>query len=223
MSLSEEKTIMKCSKCGQILPEESCFCYRCGAKAEKYVHTTPSPYEITPPSNNSTPIYTPTYTQTNTQPKNERGWVKPVLIILAVIVGIVIIANIGKDSNLEPVAEPRSGTILSGIEYYGSEITVTASGGESYVVKLKTASGITRLSFYVRAGDTVTIGVPDEYLYVYFASGDTWYGNTHLFGKHTSYSMDDELCDFTEYTWEYTLYPVSNGNFSQTPIDADEF
>ena len=52
------------------------------------------------------------------------------------------------------------------------------------------------MSFYVRAGDVVTIGVPAEYLYVYFASGDTWYGSTHLFGEQTSYSMDDEICDF---------------------------
>jgi ABC-type maltose transport system permease subunit len=23
--------------------------------------------------------------------------------------------------------------------------------------------------------------------------------------------------DFSQYTWEYTLYPVTNGNFSETP------
>ena len=88
---------------------------------------------------------------------------------------------------------------------------------------MKTRSGVTRLSFYVRAGDTVTVGVPSEYLYVYFATGDTWYGETNLFGKNTSYSMDDNICNFTQYTWKYTLYPVSSGNFEQTPIDEDEF
>lgn len=67
------------------------------------------------------------------------------------------------------------------------------------------------------------MGVPAEYLYVYFASGDTWYGASNLFGEHTNYSMDDELLNFKEYTWEYTLYPVTDGNFSQTPIDADDF
>ena len=125
---------------------------------------------------------------------------------------------------LTPATEPRSGAILTGKEYYdGSEITIRASGGDSYVVKLKTASGITRLSFYVRAGDTVTVGVPSEYLYVYFASGDTWYGEEHLFGEDTSYSMDDDIQNFIDYTWEYTLYPVYNGNFSETPISADQF
>lgn len=151
-------------------------------------------------------------------------------LIIGIVVAVVIIALIingivdDADSDLTPVAEPQTGAILSGREVFdGSEITITASGGESCMVKLKTSSGIERLSFYVRAGDTVTVGVPAEYLYVYFASGDTWYGTAHLFGENTSYSMDDELCNFSEYTWEYTLYPVSHGNFSQTPIDEDDF
>jgi hypothetical protein len=127
-------------------------------------------------------------------------------------------------SQLTPVTKPRTGAILTGTEYYNSsELTIRASGGHSYVVKLKTSSGITRLSFYVRAGDTITMGVPNEYLYVYFASGDTWYGEENLFGEDTSYSMDDDIQNFVDYTWEYTLYPVYNGNFSETPISADQF
>ena len=35
--------------------------------------------------------------------------------------------------------------------------------------------------------------------------------------------MDDEIKDFIRYTWEYTLYPVSHGNFSETPIDPEDF
>lgn len=119
--------------------------------------------------------------------------------------------------------EPESGTILSGSEYYGSEITVTASGSSSYVVKLKTVSGSEVVCFYIRAGETVTISVPLEYLYVYFAAGETWYGEDLLFGEDTTYSKDDEMLNFEEYSWEYTLYPVVNGNFSETPIDANEF
>ena len=125
---------------------------------------------------------------------------------------------------LTPVTEPRTGAILSGSEYYnGSELTIHASSGHSYVVKLKDASGVTLLSFYVRAGDTVTVNVPSAYLYVYFASGDIWYGTEHLFGDDTSYSMDDDIQNFIDYTWEYTLYPVTHGNFSETPISADQF
>lgn len=153
--------------------------------------------------------------------------IKPILIIVAIIAIIVLIVGCPQkdpDDDLTPLAEPKSGTILFGDSYkYGSEITVTASKTQSCVVKLKNRSGVTKLSFYVRAGATVTVKVPEEYLYVYFASGTTWYGREHLFGSKTNYSMDDEVCDFTRYTWEYTLYPVNDGNFSQTPIDEDEF
>lgn len=121
--------------------------------------------------------------------------------------------------------KPASGTILSGKEYFDSEITVTADSSSSYVVSLKTSSGTDRLSFFVRAGETVTVGVPAEYLCVYFACGSLWYGYGEglMFGDETIYSKDDDLLDFTQYTWEYTLYPVYDGNFSETPSNEDEF
>ena len=166
---------------------------------------------------------------------NSIPWKKIIIGLIIGVAWIVAIVNAistdstpskssNQDSSLVAVQEPRSGEILLGQEAFGeSELTITASGGSSCVVKLKTSSGRTRLSFYVRAGDTVTVGVPAEYLYVYFASGKTWYGETHLFGSKTSYSMDDEIKDFTQYTWSYTLYPVTNGNFSETPIDPEDF
>lgn len=128
-------------------------------------------------------------------------------------------------TNPSTVAEPISGTILSGKEYDESQITITADGDSSYVVSLKTSSGAERLSFYVRAGETVTIGVPAEHLYVYFASGTSWYGYGKglMFGEDTAYSKDDDMLNFAEYTWEYTLYPVYDGNFSETPSDETEF
>lgn len=128
-------------------------------------------------------------------------------------------------SALKPISRPASGAILSGRKYYDSEITVTADSSYDYVVSLKGAGDVTFLSFYVRAGDTVTVGVPARNLYVYFASGKEWYGYGKglMFGKNTSYSKDDELLDFGEYTWEYTLYPVNNGNFSETPSNENEF
>ena len=132
--------------------------------------------------------------------------------------------SISLEPTLAAIPEPRSGTILLGEECLnGSELTIAASSSSSCVVKLKTAYGTTLLSFYVRAGDTVTVGVPEENLYVYFASGDTWYGQKHLFGKYTSYSMDDEIKDFKQYTYSYTLYPVYDGNFTETPIDPEDF
>ena len=133
-------------------------------------------------------------------------------------------SNDKTDPGLEPVAEPLNGAILLGMEVYdGGRLEINASSGNSCVVKLKTTTGIDRMSFYVRAGETAEIGVPPEELYVYFATGSTWYGNKHLFGETTSYSMDDTPIDFARYNITYTLYPVSNGNFSKTPIDPEDF
>lgn len=124
----------------------------------------------------------------------------------------------------DPVPEPVTGKVISGYESFNaSEITVTASRTSSCLVRLKDAQGNEKLSFYVRAGETATVGVPDINLQVFFASGDTWYGEDLLFGEKTYYSKDDRLLNFYDYTWSYTLYPVTDGNFSETPIDADEF
>lgn len=121
-----------------------------------------------------------------------------------------------------PAIEPVSGSILSGTAGYDSEITIK-NNSEPCVVKLKDSYQNDVLAFYVRANEEVTVGVPGKYLYVYFASGETWYGYQNLFGENTYYSMDDEGIDFYEYTMTYTLYPVSNGNFTETPIDASDF
>lgn len=163
------------------------------------------------------------YNATKEKPQKNNNKIIIISVIVIAIIIIIALAN-NTDSDLTPIDEPQSGAILMGAEnYYGSTITIRASGGESCVVKLKSPNGVTRISFYVRAGDTVTIGVPAEYLYAYFASGDTWYGVDQLFGERTSYSMDDQILNFVNYSWEYTLYPVSSGNFSQTPINANEF
>lgn len=178
------------------------------------------------------PQYTPpqpTYDnkQTKTQKRAESFTMKMacVFLVLFIVIFVAVIFTKDSDPGLEPIPEPQSGTMLFGSEYSnGSEITVTAAHGKSCVVKLKTTSGATRLSFYVRAGDTVTVGVPEENLYVYFASGKTWYGLDNLFGEKTDYSMDDEVCNFIDYySCTYRLYPVNNGNFQPSSIDADDF
>lgn len=125
---------------------------------------------------------------------------------------------------MQPLALPESGQVFLGRDMnYVSQLSVTAAALQSSYVKLKGTSGEDVFSFFVRAGETVTVDVPGGYFYVYFAYGTDWYGTEYLFGPNTTYSKDDELTDFENYTWEYTLTPVTDGNFSETPIDADEF
>lgn len=153
-----------------------------------------------------------------------------IAIFLSFILTLAIFDAI-TDSDQEPSFQmpteprPESGEVLDGFSYGDSKITVTASSTEDYVITLKTASGIDMVAFYVRAGDTVTRRVPEGKYYVYFASGKEWYGYGQglMFGPNTSFSKDDDLRDFGQYTWTYTLKPVTDGNFSETPIDESEF
>lgn len=160
---------------------------------------------------------------TNTYSKPSKSTTKKYLFILIAIM-IAFFFAFGNKEKEPDIPVPYSGQILAGKSYYNeSEITVKSSSSEDCVVKLKTANGTTRVMFYVRAGQTVTVGVPAESLYVYFASGKKWYGTEELFGKNTQYSKDAQICNFRDYTWEYTLTPVSGGNFNDTPVNASEF
>lgn len=125
----------------------------------------------------------------------------------------------------QPKSRPTSGTIsinTVSAEEKTSKIAVHASS-QDCVVKLKTSNGKTVLSFFVRANDTVTVCVPARVLYAYFAQGDTWYGWSSYFGESTVYSKDSSPTDFSNYTIEYTLYRVSNGNLSLTQVDEEDF
>ena len=224
--------------------ESFCYLFKIASQYQPSVPIHESPYAINRqpqfseqattksiPQSHSYQSPTPQSTRTE---KKSFPWRKILLgfgiLVFVTIIVTNVISLVGPDdepnvnAGLQPFNEPISGTILSGSEAYeGSSLTVTASSASSYVVKLKTSSGSECMCFYVRAGETATVRVPRLSLYVYFAAGDTWYGLKHLFGEETSYSMDDEILDFENYSWEYTLYPVTDGNFSQTPIDESAF
>lgn len=120
---------------------------------------------------------------------------------------------------------PVSGTVYTNRSPLSrtGKLTIKCSSGSSCFIKLKTASGSDDFSFFVRSGDTVTMDVPAGKFYVYFAHGNNWYGPSDLFGEDTYYAMDSQLQDFSVYELTYTLYPVQNGNFSETKIDKDQF
>lgn len=230
---------MRCGRCNSFVPEDSNFCHICGSRiakkgqsgiAEDAFHTTG--HDITTRSSQNT------YTLINSHKKSTSLKHIPLLFIIAIVVitSIVIVTATNEpeikermsdrisQNSYPAVKEPPNGRILLGTEAdNASEITVTASDDEACVVKLKTGLGTTILSFYVRAGNTVTMEVPCNSFYVYFATGKTWYGEEHLFGENTNYSMDENLCDFSEYAYTYTLESVNDGNFEASSINADEF
>jgi hypothetical protein len=125
---------------------------------------------------------------------------------------------------MEPLKSPENGEILLGKNIYcNSELTIRSSTSEACYIKLKNSNGYDVFAFFVRPGSTATVSVPDGYYYVYFAYGNDWYGTEYIFGSETTYAKDDKLLDFENYTWSYTLYPSIGGNFTETPISADEF
>lgn len=125
---------------------------------------------------------------------------------------------------MEPMPLPQSGTVFLGNNLSReSEITIKSSD-ESVYVKLKNEKGENVFSFFVRANTSITVNIPAGKYYVYFASGDEWFGITKYFGDGTTnYFKDEEIIDFSQYTMTYTLYKVTNGNFSETPITKEEF
>ena len=125
---------------------------------------------------------------------------------------------------MRPLDLPKSGKVFTGANLNrGSKLKIKSSSEKSCYIKLKNTRGKDVFSFFVRAGETVNMSVPQDNFYVYFSYGTDWYGTEHLFGPKTTYTKDDELLNFKKYTWEYTLYPTQNGNFKETPIDAEEF
>jgi hypothetical protein len=98
-----------------------------------------------------------------------------------------------------------------------------------HLVKLAdAATGKPVMTVFVRGGSTVKVDVPLGNFTVKYASGDKWYGDTHLFGPDTAYSKADESFNFRQtgnqvsgYT--ITLYKVEHGNLQTEEIDAEEF
>ena len=128
------------------------------------------------------------------------------------------------DADLTPQDEPANGEVLMGgdLETW-STITIKAAEDESCYVKLKDGSDNDVFAFYVRAGQEAEVNVPAGQMYIYFASGETWYGTEDLFGSKTDYSMDPEILDLDSYTYTYTLHAVEGGNFQTEDIDESQF
>ena len=124
-----------------------------------------------------------------------------------------------------PKEMPVSGTVIIGQKRdWGNTITIdNSSSSQSYYIKLKNSAAEDVISFFVRAGESATVHVPGGRYQVFFACGDEWFGPEYHFGDGTSYSKDEDFVDFSQYTITYTLYPVTDGNFTDKDIPPDEF
>jgi hypothetical protein len=108
-------------------------------------------------------------------------------------------------------------------------LEIRSSRGSNYVVKLSDYySGRAVLSVFVHGGSTANLDVPLGTYSIKYASGEHWYGPTHLFGPDTAYSKADSSFDFrvtgnqvSGYT--LTLYKVVDGNLQTTAISPNEF
>ena len=111
---------------------------------------------------------------------------------------------------------------------YG-ELTVNSGDTPLFVRIERVGDPGSYLTFYVRANSEATIhSLQDGEYYVIYATGDTWYGESELFGSETAAYQTDETISFTTSYYstyiEYsivtlTLYSVPNGNLTKTPVD----
>lgn len=114
----------------------------------------------------------------------------------------------------EPVA-PFEINLPVGNEYY-------------YIVLIDWDTKKPQVSVFLRSGTTFEFNVPLGSYYLYYASGDTWYGYDEKFGEYGSYAKADTIFDFYIEDDYYsghtvTLYPVTNGNLDTEHVSLAEF
>lgn len=97
--------------------------------------------------------------------------------------------------------------------------------GNFYAKLVDPSTGYTRMAIFIRNGEIASdMDVPAGTYELRYASGDSWYGETELFGSSTSYSKAESLFTFgngSGYTVE--LYKQVNGNLHTNSIDKDDF
>lgn len=149
----------------------------------------------------------------------------------------------GNDNSVEfnepEVTMPMSGTI----EYFIPETVIdnaiesdefgvlgvsVPKGTEHYYVLLKEIASHGEektLAFFIGPGETEEIAVPFGQYYVYYAAGETWYGEEHLFGPDTVYSKADDIFEFDEENegWDVELIEQFGGNLDTLDAAPSDF
>lgn len=84
------------------------------------------------------------------------------------------------------------------------------------------------MQFYVHGESTIETQIPLGEYEIYYATGETWYGEDDLFGEDTVYIKCDGTflfsCDeYGSNGWTLTLTPVINGNLDTDEISEKDF
>lgn len=133
-----------------------------------------------------------------------------------------------KDTVYPPLTMPINEKIFyCAEEDTPSLFTVRNNGISNYYIKfVYEGTDTPAIIFFVRAKSTAEIKMPAgrfELRYAY--GGSPWYGEKILFGEETRYAKDDDVYDFSQYTWEVSLYTTDGKGIEMDVenIDADEF
>jgi len=124
---------------------------------------------------------------------------------------------------------PRNGLFRGFSPINAPPLKVTNSPGANSLLKLiRTSDGVEVMSIFIRAGQTVELGVPVGSYKAKIASGQTWYGDAIRFGPNTSYAALDTVLEFSIQGsqllgHELTLTRIKDGNLKEVPLSADEF
>lgn len=106
----------------------------------------------------------------------------------------------------------------------------TSSGADYYVKLINTSTGAAEIAIYIKGGLPLDVEIPLGSYRFRYASGETWRGETHLFGPKnlTSYNEAGDSFDFVVqdgYINGYTVELIRQvgGNLSTRQIDPSQF
>jgi hypothetical protein len=108
-------------------------------------------------------------------------------------------------------------------------LKLTGSSDSHTLMKLiRVVDDLEVISIFVRAGQTVEVGIPVGTYKAKIATGQTWYGDQVRFGPKTGYAVLDTVQEFTIegnqlLGREIRLTLARDGNLTQSSLSASEF
>lgn len=130
-----------------------------------------------------------------------------------------------------PLPIPKTGYKLrhSSRKYVAPLKIITSGSDVHYFVKLSDrTSKEPILSVFIRGGDLISTDMPAGNYSMKYATGETWYGEKYLFGPDTTYSMAEEVFNFTVDSRGASGYTVEliqqvDGNLKTKDIDYSKW